>query len=843
MAEGALPILSVVLVNYRGVDDTLTCLRSLKSDLDYPADRLQIICVDNASGDGSAEKIRAVDGVELVESPDNLGFAGGCNLGVEHAKGSVLAFLNNDARPDPQWARAAVRVLTEQPDVAAVASKVLDWDGANIDFVDAGLTWFGMGYKRHAGTPDDGSHDDPRDVLFATGSAMFVRAGVYRELGGFDESFFMFYEDVDLGWRLNLRGWRVRYEPKSLAYHRHHASMSEVDTKDQSRELYLLERNALAALYKNLSDATLAKALPGALALAVRRATARGEIDPTQLEITRRGRGDGSETVPIARTALAGMLAIDQFVEMLPALAASRAVEQAARVRSDADLVPLMRKAMEPAYPLPRYLAAHEAIVEAFGLEQAFGARRRVLVITGDAVSERMAGPAIRAWNMADVLSAEHEVRLVTVNPVCAPPPAAFPVAQSKRRDLESHVTWADVVILQGHAMELVPSLKKADSSKIVICDVYDPMHLELLEQGKDEGNNTDEQRQLDLVGATKVMNNQLDRGDFFICASERQRHFWLGHLLSLGRLTPALYDNDPTLRSLLDVVPFGLSGKPPQQSKSPMKGAVPGIAEGDKVVLWAGGVYSWFDPLTLVSAIGVLARRRPDVRLMFLGMKHPNPEVPEMDIGARVRALSGQLDLTGRHVFFNETWVPYEQRQDWLLDADCGVTTHYEHVETTFAFRTRVLDYLWAGLPIVTTDGDSFADLVRQEKLGVVVPAEDTDALADALERVLYDAEFAAACQERIAAVRERFTWENVLAPLTAFCRDPRPATDRLPGSEPLVRKPALGAAGTVRRDLALVREYLDGGGATELARRAAGRVRRVARQRMAGRGGRGDG
>ncbi|MGX7827753.1 glycosyltransferase [Actinokineospora sp. 24-640] len=829
MAQGVLPELSVVVVNYRGADDTVACLRALRADLDYPAERLQVICVDNASGGDDVERISAVDGVLVIRAEANLGFAGGCNLGARHATGRVLAFLNNDARPDPRWARAAVRTLVEHPDVACVASKVLDWDGENIDFVDGGLTWFGMGYKRHAGQPDDGSHDAPRDVLFATGSAMFVRAGVFAELGGFDERFFMFYEDVDFGWRLNLRGWRVRYTPESLAYHRHHASMSKVDTEDGARELYLLERNALAALYKNLSDATLAKALPAALALAIRRATARGEIDPTQLEITRRDRAPDTS---IPATTLAGVLAVDQFVELLPQLGAAREVEQAARVRSDADLVPLMRKAMEPAYPLPRYLAAHDILVEAFGLEAAFGGKRRVLVITGDSIAERMAGPAIRAWNMADVLAAEHDVRLVTVNPVCTPPEAAFPVLGVRRRDLPAQVAWADVIILQGHALELAPELKKADSTKIVVCDVYDPMHLELLEQGKDT---VAEQRGLDLIGVTKVLNAQLERGDFFICASERQRHFWLGHLLALGRLTPDIYDTDPTLRSLLDVVPFGLPGKPPQQSRSPIKGGLTGGS--DKVVLWAGGVYSWFDPLTLVSAMGALSARRPDARLVFLGMKHPNPEVPEMDIGARVRALSSRLGLTDRHVFFNETWVPYEQRQDWLLDADCGVTTHFEHVETTFAFRTRVLDYLWAGLPIVTTDGDSFAELVRRERLGVVVPAEDPAALADALERVLYDADFAQSCRDRIATVRDSFTWENVLAPLTAFCRDPRPAPDRLPGASPLVLRPALSVPGRVRRDLGLVREYLDAGGASELARRAAGRVRRVARERLAGR------
>src|SRR5437867_3058068 len=171
---------------------------------------------------------------------------------------------------------------------------------------------------------------------------MLVGASVYRELGGFDERFFMFYEDVDFGWRCNLRGWKVRYEPQSLAYHRHHASVSKVDSAD-AREWYLLERNALAALYKNLGDETLAAVLPAALALTVRRATARGDLDPTQLEIT--NRKAVSETVPVPLTTLAGVLAIDQFVELLPSLAKSRKAEQAARVRSDADLIPLMRKA------------------------------------------------------------------------------------------------------------------------------------------------------------------------------------------------------------------------------------------------------------------------------------------------------------------------------------------------------------------------------------------------------------------------------------------------------------------------------------------------------------------
>jgi GT2 family glycosyltransferase/glycosyltransferase involved in cell wall biosynthesis len=822
--EALLPVVSVVVVNYRGAEDTITCLRALRDDLDYPADRLQVICVDNASGDGGAERIKAaVTGVEVIESEQNLGFAGGCNLGVQRARGTVVAFLNNDARPHRDWVRAAVEVLLADRTIGAVASKVLDWDGKLIDFVDGGLTWYGMGYKPHAGEVDDGSHDKARDVLFGTGSALFVRADTFRELGGFDERFFMFYEDVDLGWRLNLRGWRVRYEPRSLSFHRHHRSMS---TLDSSRETYLLERNALAALYKNVSDATLAKVLPAALALAVRRGTARGDVDPAQLEITNRPAAgeDDSAPIPIPRVTVAAMLAIDRFVEMLPSLRESRAIEQAARVRTDGDLLPLMRNPLERASPEAAYLLAHENLVENLRIEELYGRRRNILILTSDTVTERMAGPAIRAWNMADILAGEHDVRLVTLNAHFNPPQAPFVVKYRPPHEMDDDVDWADIVILQGHALEQVPKLKF--SKKIVICDVYDPMHLEQLEQGKDLA---DTRRAHVVEVVTEVLSNQLLRGDFFLCASERQRHFWLGHLGAIGRLTPTLYDSDPSMRSLLAVAPFGLSAKPPQRTGAGPRGTIAGIGPDDKIVIWAGGVYNWFDPLTLLHAVDRLRRTRPDAKLLFLGMKHPNPDVGEMDMSARTRALADRLDIVGKNVFFNETWVPYDARQNWLLDADCGVTSHYEHVETTFAFRTRVLDYLWAGLPIVTTDGDSFADLVDRERLGVVVPAEDPDALAAALERVLYDEEFAQACRERIAVVRDRYTWENALTPLVEFCRNPRVAADRLAGAGPLVGRPRLGRGEVLRRDLALVKEYLNAGGPGELARRAAGRLRRV--------------
>jgi hypothetical protein len=261
----------------------------------------------------------------------------------------------------------------------------------------------------------------------------------------------------------------------------------------------------------------------------------------------------------------------------------------------------------------------------------------------------------------------------------------------------------------------------------------------------------------------------------------------------------------------------------------------VPGIAETDKVILWAGGVYNWFDPLTLVRAVDQVRQRRPDVRLFFMGMRNPNPHVPEMRMAGATRELSDSLGLTGKHVFFNEEWVDIDDRQNYLLDADLGVSTHFQHVETTFAFRTRMLDYLWAGLPIVATGGDTFGDLITTEGLGVTVPEQDVDALADALERTLYDDEFATACRAAVRRVRDDYTWETALRPLLQFCRAPRRAPDLVgaggSGRDRVAVPGRLldtGYRPSVRGDLALMKQYLAEGGPVTLARRIAGRLRR---------------
>lgn len=816
-------VVSVVLVNYKGADDTITALRAF-DQVDWPADRLELVVVDNDSQDGSVARIReAVPHAVVVPADSNTGFAGGCNLGVANATGEYVAFLNNDARPGPQWVSAAVEALAGDRTIGAVACKVLDWEGENIDYVDGSLTWFGMGYKREVEKPDTGEWDVPKDVLFGTGAAMFMRADLYREVGGFDERFFMFYEDVDLGWRLNLLGYRVRYVPGSVAYHRHHVTMKKFGN---FRETYLLERNALLSLYKNLDDESLARALPAAMALAVRRSFARADVDTTALDLQRSPGNDDVGTLELPKMSLTGPYAIDYFVEQLESLHETRRELQGRRRRTDRELLPLFREAMEPAYAIDSYLEAHRVLVEAFGIASHFRSRQRVLVVTGEPLQARMAGPAIRAWEIARALSSEHEVRLASTSGAEVTH-EDFQVQYVHRKSLVDATEWADVIIFQGFLLEAAPWLKT--STKIVVADIYDPMHLEQLEQARDLGPGG---REMAVRETTRALNEQIARADLLLCASEKQRDFWLGQLAGQGRINPTVYDEDETLNSLLTVVPFGIADEPPVQKRHGIKGTVEGIGPDDKVILWGGGIYNWFDPLTLIRAVDRLRVAHPEVRLFFLGTKHPNPGVPDMRIAWDARELSAELGLTGTHVFFNDSWVPYEERADYLLDADVGVSTHFHHIETAFSFRTRILDYLWCNLPIVATGGDTFGELIRARGLGRTVEPEDVDGLVAALEEMLYDEDAIAQARSRVEAFAGDYRWNRVLTPLVEFCRSPRRAADlavRAPGSsDDALRLPPPPPI-SVRGDLRLLREYMRQGGVREVAIRAGGRVRRL--------------
>ena len=755
------PLVSVVLVNYRGVDDTLVAIDNLRST-DWPRESLEIVVVDNNSGDDSVNQLRSVDDIFLVESGTNLGFAGGCNLGVSKSRGEIIAFLNNDAKPDQNWIAAAVDAFSVSSKVGAVASTVLSWEGDTIDYHGSGMTWYGMGYRPLTGTKASRTKKPVRrEVLFGTGSAMFVRRDVFEQLGGFDERYFMFFEDVDFGWRLNLAGWTFLHEPGSIAFHKFHQSMSSVPS---FQEQFLLERNALYTLIKNIGDEKLPSVLAGSLLVANRRALTTAGVDSSQFDLAK-GRLDATE-ITIPADALVPLFTADQVIDALPGLMASRKEIQAKRKQSDSAIWRLFGQVDAAMSTNRKYLQGYDSVVEALRVTEDPKALA-ILVITGDPLGANLSGPGIRAWNIASALATEHDVTLMTLSDLTAVVSDGFTmvsVAPGDEKAFSAWEKWADVIVFQGHAMELFHSLRT--STKHLIIDVYDPMHFEQLEQSR----HLDKNEWSALVaGAAQAMETQFARGDFFLCATDRQKHLYLGQLMTLGRITPDTYQDDPNFEKLIGVVPFGLPDDPPVHKAKALKGVHPGIGVDDKLVLWSGGLYNWFDPFTLIHAVAEVSKSHDNIRLYFQGTKHPHPGVPEMPVVKEARELAAQLGILDKHVFFNDSWVPYQDRANYLLEADCGVSTHRDHIETTFSFRTRILDYLWATLPMVVTEGDYFGDLVAEKGLGKAVPAGDVQALAKALEKVLYEEQTAARSRKAIEKVRQDFYWSEVLRPLMA--------------------------------------------------------------------------
>jgi glycosyltransferase involved in cell wall biosynthesis len=208
------------------------------------------------------------------------------------------------------------------------------------------------------------------------------------------------------------------------------------------------------------------------------------------------------------------------------------------------------------------------------------------------------------------------------------------------------------------------------------------------------------------------------------------------------------------------------------------VKGVWPGIAVDDRVILWGGGLWSWLDPLTAIRAVGEVAAQQPTVRLIFPGAKHPNTEMTNIHtLYPAAQALAKELGLLNKVVFFGE-WVAYDEWPSLLLECDLALTLHFETLETRLAFRSRVLDYIWAGVPVVAGQGDETANLIERFGLGRRVPCGDATAVASAIHQLLDEA--AAIPARQWEAARQALRWEVVAAPLVAFCLNPHPAADR---------------------------------------------------------------
>ncbi len=393
---------------------------------------------------------------------------------------------------------------------------------------------------------------------------------------------------------------------------------------------------------------------------------------------------------------------------------------------------------------------------------------RSVAVLAPEPIRPRMAGMGIRALELARALAADFEVRLLVPNDPGEAREVAggVPVVAAPLDRLPQAARGAGAAVVSGHAanswFHAVPDLP-------VAADLYDPFPIENLHYAPALGSETarHDRETLDLA---------LSRADFFLCASSEQRLFYAGALLTRGRIGAENFPRDPTLSRLLAIVPFGVPESPARGDAARGRRAA-GLPADGPVVLF-GGVYDWYDPELLLDAWAQILVARPDARLLFF--ENPNPETTPQAVFDRTRERAREIDPSGTSIVVSP-WLPYSDRADLYAACTLLVSISNEGLETELAYRTRLLDAAWGGLPAVSVGGGSLARELAAAGAAVEC-ARDATALASAVAtRLSETADRARACAAARAFAADR-RWTSVVAPLSSWLPTARPDPARLP-------------------------------------------------------------
>ncbi len=757
---------SVVIVAYNSRAWLEECLPSLEAQT---YESLEIIVVDNGSQDGVLSWLAdAYPDVVTLEMPAPDSLAAAMNAGADLAEGKYILLLNPDVYLEPDAIARMVRRAGDGADVAAVAPMLRFWWARSfLNGLGNRVGAFSWGMDNALGHLDLGQFASWDELPSACFAATLITRRAWETVGPVDEGFPLYYEDSEWSYRARLLGYRILAAPDATVYHAFGGRVPSGEEGGLSpfklsnvaygryRFAFKIVGERLRRFLRNywLEDwANFTRLLlqgDGASARSYLQAWKKVWRDRRSL---RRMRAELHSRRVVDDAAL---FALQQNMPMpfvwrgLPELTWELVVSH---------YLPLIRT--QKTRPMPEFDPQHRS--------------PHLLIVSHDVVGEKMAGTGMRYLEMARTLSADLDVTLALPAPTDLEIPGLNIAIYEETRpgSLQVLVENSDIALVSGYMVEKFPFLETTHTRLAV--DLYDPMVLENLHYYFSEP--LEAQTALNRH-AVDIMNRLVRLGDFFLCGNERQRDFWLGVLAANGRVNPQTYHQDSTLRKLLDVVSVGFPPRPPRREKAFLRGVHPKIPDEARIVLWGGGIWNWLDPLTLVRAWPAVIARHPEARLVFLGTRHPNPQVPVHEMVNKTIALAEEIGEKDRSIIFLE-WVSYEEREALLVESDVGVALHPVHVETRYSARTRVLDYLWARLPVLVTEGDVTSEWVQEYGLGRVVPESDADAVADALDFLLSRPknDFALAFEP----LMDEFSWPRVVEPLLAYCREGGYAPDR---------------------------------------------------------------
>jgi GT2 family glycosyltransferase len=238
------PLVSFIVINWNGDSYLAECIQSILLQNYNPT---ELIIVDNGSTDKSKEIISKYPQIRLISNDRNLGYGPANNQGVREAKGEIIAFINNDVVLDRDWLSIIVPSILSSDNIGMCAGKTLSYFQKDlIDNTGHLLFWDGLNRGRGRMQKDSGQFDSTEHALFPSGSACIFKASVLRQIGTFDEDFFLYGDDAEMGIRGRLAGWECAFAPKAIAYHRYSASSSPYDPI----KFFYVERNRFWVLLK-----------------------------------------------------------------------------------------------------------------------------------------------------------------------------------------------------------------------------------------------------------------------------------------------------------------------------------------------------------------------------------------------------------------------------------------------------------------------------------------------------------------------------------------------------------------------------------------------------------------
>ena len=404
--------------------------------------------------------------------------------------------------------------------------------------------------------------------------------------------------------------------------------------------------------------------------------------------------------------------------------------------------------------------------------------KTKILILGHSQFGARMSSPGIRARHMAEALARNlpgYEITLAVPRSMYdkSGNPQGYKIFPYTLRRLPGLLLSHHIII----STEFPRTALIAFPFRRFVLDFFTTYLIEWLENTREDvGLYQRPARRSAWMGMARTfINLQLMQADMVLCANDRQRDYFIGMMLSLGLFREKRLDSDPTLTKTVRLAPHGVRDDPVVSSRAVVKGVYAGVKPDDKLLIWNGGILQWYDPLTLLRAMANICAHRDDVKLVFVGGAYPG--LGSMGMGERymeAMELARELQLLNRNVFFISMWLPYEEMQNYLLEADISVCTYFDNLETHYSLRTRYIDIFWAELPLICTRGDVLAEMVERDGLGLVVPEGDDGAVATAIERLLDDRELYERSRKNLRDRRSSLTWDVTMEPLIAYCRLP---------------------------------------------------------------------